>query len=118
MAQRNLEYSKLVSLLESDDKREIYQELMSKEKHVLDTINRVVNVSNEQETASKEFGNLSLNEVLHNFLWHMQLTTQEMFQVKTIRDLKKVFTKDDRIIYIGMLFVLICVFLFFIMIST
>jgi hypothetical protein len=118
MAPANLEYSKLQALLKSDDKEEIYLQLMSKEKHVLDTINRVVDASNEKELTSKEFANLSLNEILHNFMWHMQLATQELLRAKTFRDFKKVFTKDDRLIYTGLFFVLVCVFLFFIMIST
>ena len=112
-----MEYSKLVDLLNKSDDREIYEELMKKEDRVLDTINRVVNVSNEKEIKGKEFLNMSLNDIVHKFFWNITLIFSELISSKTIQDVKKVLFKDDRKIYIGLLLVLITIFLFFIIIS-
>lgn len=113
-----MEYSQLQRLLKSSNPTEIYSELMGKEEHVLDTINRVVNQSNEKEIKGTEFLNLSLLEITQKLFWNMQLTLHELYEVRTFQDLKKVFLKDDRKIYIGIVLVLISMFLFFIMIST
>jgi hypothetical protein len=113
----NLEYSKLVDLLKKSDNREIYEELMKKEENVLDTINRVVNYSNEKEVKSKEFLNMSLDEIIHKFFWNIKLIFGELLSVKTVQDFSKIVYKDDRRIYIGLLLVIISIFLFFVIIS-
>jgi hypothetical protein len=117
MVDTNLEYNELVRLLKSSDPKEVYEELVGKEKNILDTINRVIDFSNEKEIKSKEFTNMSLNEIIHKFYWNFQLMWRELYNVKTLQDLNKLFTKEDRPIYIGLFLVLISIFLFFIMIS-
>jgi hypothetical protein len=113
----NLEYSKLIDLLQKTDDREIYEELMKKEENVLDTVNRVVNYSNEKEVKSKEFMNMSLDQIIHKFFWNIKLIFSELLSAKTIQDASKVVLKEDRRIYIGLLLVIISIFLFFVIIS-
>jgi tetrahydromethanopterin S-methyltransferase subunit A len=118
MAYQNLEYSKLVNLLNKSDQSQVYEELMKKEDHVLDTINRVVNFSNEKEKKSSEFLNKSINEHVHHFFWTMNNILADLSKVKNIQNFRKVLFKDDRQIYIGILLVIIALFLFFVIISV
>jgi hypothetical protein len=112
-----MEYSQLMELLKKSNRDEIYEELIKKEDHVLDTINRVVNYSNEKEAKTKEFLNMSLDKIIHTFFWNLKLMFDELSSVKSIQDFSKVFLRDDRKIYLGMLLVIISIFLFFILIS-
>ena len=118
MAYQNLEYSKLVNLLKTTDQSQVYEELMKKEDRVLDTINRVVNFSNEKEIKASEFLNKSINEHAHHFFWTLQNIIADLSKVKNVQTLKKTLFKDDRQIYIGVLLVIIALFLFFVIISV
>jgi ferritin len=113
-----IEYTKLIDLLNKSDPTEIYEELIKKEDKVLDTINRVVNVSNEKDTKSKEFLNLSFNDIIHKFFWNISLIFSEITHIQTIQDIPKVLFKNDRKIYVGLLLVLLSIFIFFIVISS
>lgn len=116
--EKHMEYSKLVSLLNQSDPHDIYEELMKKETHVLDTVNRVVNYSNEKQVKNSEFANTSINDIAHKLFWNIRLISMELFDVKNVQDLKRVLLKDDRKIYVGLTCVIISLFLFFIIIST
>ena len=118
MAEKHLSYKELVRLLKNSDPTTVYEELMTKEENVLRTIDRVINYSNEQELKHKEFTNQSIVDIIHNLFWNMQLMWSELYDVKTYQDFTKVMFKDDRKIYIGILMLVICVMLFFIMISA
>jgi hypothetical protein len=115
----NLEYAKLVELLNKSDNHEIYEELMKKEEKVLDTVNRVVNFSNEKEVKSHEFTSMSIDQIVHKFYWNMNKIFSDISskKVSTIQDVGDILLKDDRKIYLGILLVLICIFLFFVLIS-
>ena len=113
----NLEYAKLVKLLNGSDMSSAYTDLMQKEERVLDTINRVVNYSNEKQVKATEFMNMSLDGVLHAFFWNMRLLFGEILAAKNAQQLLKSLTKEDRAIYIGMLLVFVALFLFFVFVS-
>jgi hypothetical protein len=118
MTTDNLEYSQLVNLLKKSDPKDVYEELVKKEDRVLETIDRVINYSNEKEIKSQEFTSMSLNDIIHKTFWNWRLMINDMYGISTFQDLKKALLKDDRKIYLGILLVLVCVFLFFITIST
>ena len=81
---------------------------------MLDTIDRVVNYSNEKQVKESEFLENSLNGIAHDFFWNMRLVMTELYDVKTFQDIVRVLTKDDRKIYLGILAILVGLFLFFI----
>lgn len=107
-------YKDLVKLLDQSDPQNIYEELIKKETRVLDTIDRVVNYSNEKQVKESEFLENSLNGIAHDFFWNMRLVMTELYDVKTFQDIVRVLTKDDRKIYLGILAILVGLFLFFI----
>jgi hypothetical protein len=92
---------------------------MKKEEKVLDTVNRVVNFSNEKEVKSHEFTSMSIDQIVHKFYWNMNKIFSDISskKVSTIQDVGDILLKDDRKIYLGILLVLICIFLFFVLIS-
>lgn len=113
----NLEYDKLVRLLNSSDTSAVYEELIQKEQRVLDTVNRVVNYSNEKQVVASEFMNMSLDSIIHALFWNLRLVFRDVIGAKNAQDIWRTLTKDDRPIYFGILLVLLALFLFFVFIS-
>lgn len=118
LMETNMEYKDLMNLLNKADPKDVYEELIKKEDNVLNTINRVVNHSNEKEIKMQEFTNMSLDDIIHKLFWNLRLITNELYSIKTVQDLGKSLLKDDRKIYIGIMMLLISLFLFFIIISN
>jgi hypothetical protein len=119
--ENNLEYSKLLKLLNSktDDPSTVYEELIKKEDRVLDVVNRVVNYSNEKQVKSEEFMNLSLNHIVARLFTVIKAIMSEVMLVRNFNQFMDVVTKeDDRKIYVGLLFIILAVFIFFIVISS
>jgi tetrahydromethanopterin S-methyltransferase subunit A len=119
--ENNLEYSKLLKLLNSktDDPSTVYEELIKKEDRVLDVVNRVVNYSNEKQVKSEEFMNLSLNHIVARLFTVIKAIMSEIMLVRNFNQFMDVVTKeDDRKIYVGLFFIILAVFIFFIVISS
>jgi tetrahydromethanopterin S-methyltransferase subunit A len=119
--ENNLEYSKLLKLLNSktDDPSTVYEELIKKEDRVLDVVNRVVNYSNEKQVKSEEFMNLSLNHIVARLFTVIKAIMSEIMLVRNFNQFMDVVTKeDDRKIYVGLIFIILAVFIFFIVISS
>lgn len=113
------EYKSLVDILEKSDNHEnTYQEVMNKETNVLKTINNVVNYYRDVDIKERQFVNMNISYVVYRFfnIWG------DIFKELVNTDPKKlslldVFTKDDRLIYIGVMLILISIFLYYIDIS-
>lgn len=113
------EYKSLVDILaKSENHENTYQEVMNKETNVLDTVNNVVNYYKDIDIKEKQFVNMNISYVVYRFfnVWG------ELFKDLVNGDMKNVnlmdiFTKDDRLIYIGAMLVLISVFLYYIEIT-
>lgn len=114
----NVDYKQLLFLLEKSNPTEIYEKLMQKEERVLDIVNRVVNVSNQQELANKEFMNKSLNEHVSSFFWTLKKLSYDLAKAKTFKQISNELRKDERPMYIGVFLLLIAIFLFFVIISS
>lgn len=114
----NIDYKALLSLLKKSDPKEIYEELMKKEEKVLDTVNRVVNYSNEKELKETEFLNKTVAQHIYGLFWAMKGIISELYHIKTIQDVKKTLMRDDRIIYVGIMLLCIAFFLFFVINSS
>ncbi len=105
------EYTSLVDILQKSDE-DVYEEVMKKEKNVLSTIDHVVNHIKENDIKSDQFINLSLSHVVDKFLLLIPEIIKEMSTVRSIQDLIKVISKEDRIIYIGIMLIIIALFIF------
>lgn len=93
---------------------DVYIDLMTKEKNVLDTINRVVNFEESNEKQTKLLYNYSVLDIFVLFCntWYnifIELVNEDMYKRPLV-----VFWNDDRKIYVGLMLVLIALFMFFI----
>lgn len=106
--------NQLNQLNQSNQNNDIYNDLMNKEKNVLDTINRVIDYEQTKEKEVKLFYNHSLLDIINTFAntWYnifIELVNEDMYKNPLI-----VFWNDDRKIYVGMMLVFIALFLFFV----
>lgn len=108
------EYKALVDILDKSELDDTYKDLMKKEDRVLDTVNAVVNHYKEKRSDKKQFINMSIYEIYNLLFLEIPLMMMEMYKVKTIDDAVEVFTKNSRLVYIGIILVILSIFLFFI----
>ena len=108
------EYKALVDILDKSEVDDTYKELMKKEDKVLDTVNAVVNHYREKRSDKKQFINMSIYEMYNLLFLEIPLMMMEMYKVKDINDIIEVLTKNSRLVYIGIILVILSIFLFFI----
>ena len=108
------EYKELVDILEkSADYGGTYQELMSKEEKVLDTINKVIKVYKDDDIRKikyKSFLDYSIHEAAFKFfnVWI------DMFnEIVAQENILQVLQKEDRLIYIGLMMMVLSVCIYF-----
>ena len=108
-----IEYSEYKSLVETLQKSDefTYEELMKKEKDVLDTVNKTVRHIQDNSYKQGQFVNMQLSHIFERFF---------LIWPEIIRDLndappERLFyelTKDDRVIYYGLMMLVIALFMF------
>jgi hypothetical protein len=108
------EYKALVDILDKSELDDTYKDLMKKEDRVLDTVNSVVNHYKEKRSDKKQFVNMSLYEIYNLLFLEVPLMMIEMYKVETFEDFIVLFTKNNRLVYIGIILVILSTFLFFI----
>lgn len=86
---------------------DIYQELLSKEARVLETVDRVVNTTRDKDVQSSSILNLSVHEIWTRLLTLVPLLLNESLNIKKLSDLKDIFLKEDRKIYVGIIIIFI-----------
>jgi len=108
------EYKSLVDILDasSNDNASTYEDLMKKEKNVLDTVNHVVKHINDTDVKSTFILDKSLDTVAQQMFVMWPVVIKEFSTVKTPQDVISVVTKNDRSVYIGITLMLIAFFLF------
>lgn len=108
-----LKYNNLMSLREFD------KMLIAKQYEKLYGKSRDANIKQMEEYENNRFSNLSLNEIAYKFTDTMAELIEEIPKAYEDDDLNlDIFTKDDRLIYVGIFFVLLGFFLYFINISS
>jgi hypothetical protein len=114
-----IEYSEYTGLVDILDKSEndSYSQLMKKEDKVLDTINNVVKYYKDEDTKEYEFVNKPIIEIFLSFFNTFIDIYTELLNMKKDSNIITIFTKEDRMIYIGILLIVISLFLFYIKIS-
>jgi hypothetical protein len=90
----------------------IYDELVKKENTILKTINRVIDFEKNKEN-KKKFLHLSLSKIYKNIFFNLNKILEELLKTNkiTIKQLKKIFLKEKRIIYLGILLIIIAIYL-------
>jgi hypothetical protein len=116
MSLPSLEYSEfesVVNLLNQSNNENVYQTLMQKEDKTLNTINNVIKYYTNTNLEKEQFINLSIQDILIKFANTWKDVIEELKKVKDIYDVYNVLMKKDRKVYLGLLFILISLFIFF-----
>ena len=117
MSGKLLDYSEYTSLIDTLEKSEIddtYADLMKKETSVLQTVNNIVQYEKSKPIKKREFLHMSLHEIYTMLFLELPQIAKELERSKTFEDVMRVFFKGHRIIYIGLMLVVISIFLFFV----
>lgn len=112
------EYKNLLNLLEKSDVSTVYEELIKKEENVLHTINRVANLKATEDQKKTDFLSMPMHQIILKLYATLKAIHHELLRVKSVKQVPKIFLKDDRKIYLGIMLVILALFLFFICIST
>lgn len=112
------EYKSLMDIVDKSDAESMYPDLMKKETKVLDTVNHVVNHYKDTNSQNSMFMHKSMYEIYNLFFLEWPVIMSELLKVKSVDDVIDVLTKNDRLIYIGILLVLASFILFFVNSST
>lgn len=111
------EYSKLVNLLESSGQSpgDVYTELLKKEANSIELINRVVDHEKQKQHKATLFYNLPLLSIIALFVntWkNIVLELVAMSEAKDYSSLLEIFTKKDRKVFIGLMFIIVAILLY------
>ena len=110
------DYKSLVNTLEQSNHDNTYQELINKEDKVLDTVNRVIKNYRDEDVKEKEFINHTISQVVYKF-FNIWIEIFNDLLNSNGKDIFDIFSKDDRLVYIGIMFIFISIFLYYIEIS-
>ena len=107
-------YKEILDMVEASQKDDVYSALLTKEEAVLDTVNRMIEKKRDDKNTG--FLDLSIYELITNFALVWKRIYLEAVIYKQ-RDVKALFYDNERKIYMGIMFVMIALFLYFIDIS-
>ena len=108
------EYKSLVDILEKSELDDSYKDLIQKEDKVLDTVNAVVNQIKDKKSNQKQFMHMSLYEIYNLLFLEIPLLIKEVSGAQTSADVLRTLFKGHRVIYIGIVLVILSVILFFV----
>jgi hypothetical protein len=117
MAPSHLDFSNYESLLEvlqKSDPDNTYKDLMAKEDKVLGSINAIVNEHKARRSNESQFLHMSLYQIYNVFFLEIRAIMKELPKAKDLKEYVNIVMKGDRIIYIGVFFVILSVLLFFV----
>lgn len=101
------EYKEVLDILQRDNVENSYEELMKKEGKTLDTVNNVVRYYKDLELADGQLINQSIHTIIMRFFDVWNNILEDIVKIRSIKDIKEVFTKGDRIIFIGITLILV-----------
>lgn len=104
------DYNDLVDILEKSNADNTYEILMKKEEKVLDTVNNVVKYYNDNEIKQTQLINMPLSYIIQQFFNTWININKELYETKKFS--LEIFTKEDRLFYIGITFIIISLLLF------
>lgn len=114
----NKEYDEILTALDEGNNDIVYQDLIKKEKSVLDSINRVVNQKQSENVQSSQIAKMDVLKLISNFSFTWRAIFEELVIERRYREALHILTHGDRKIYLGIMIVLIAFTLFFIDAST
>ena len=116
------EYSDLYNLITnkkpaSDSANEMYDELMKREERVLKIVDRVVDDKQAEHARSKTFSETPVNRIPYEMYKSVRGFITDLQTSADYGDVWKATFKGQRVIYIGLLLMIIAVFLMLIQVS-
>ena len=105
------EYNSLVDVLNASNDN-AYEELMQKEKNVLDTVNSVVNHIKTKDAKSTQFTDMSITDVFQQLFLIWPQILSDLTKSKTGGDVIYALTSDNRAIYIGITMIAFALMIF------
>lgn len=107
------EYQSFIDTLAKSDEQ-TYEELMSKEKEVLNTVNNVVNTIKSRDSNASQFENMSVSYVAQKLFIIWPEILKDLMLAKTPDQFWLALSKEDRIIYVGISLIILALFIFLI----
>ena len=100
--------------------------LSNEEKKIISELNFKANIQKQKDLLNYNFYNLSLKQIFENFLkiWNsIIIDIIELYNTKNswkeiVFDLLFIFTKDERLIYVGIMLIVVSFFMYFILLSS
>jgi hypothetical protein len=107
-------YKEVLDVVTRTNVEDSYQDLMAKESEVLDTVNNVVKYYRDRDIHESEFVNQDISRILQRFPEVWKETIEGLAKVSSYAELLNVVTAKDHVIYLGITFIVLALFLFFI----
>lgn len=103
------EYKNLIDILDNSENvnSTAYEDLMKKEQNVLSTVNHVV--KHIQDKKEDQFMNMRLEHIIQDFFMVWPKIVSDLTHVKSISEMYDVFTKENRIIYCGIMLIIVSI---------
>ena len=106
LKEAELDYKTVTDILGKTDQDNTYQLMMEKEKNILNAVNGIVKTYQDHELNETQFINMKLSFITNRFFVVLQEIIQDLISKKYTVE---TFTKDDRLFYVGIFIVLICI---------
>jgi len=110
------QYYDMLKILDEDAdmRNDVYDELMRKEKEVLNVVNRVANQKDSPSLLT--FPNISVTEGIARFSFTWKNIITELIDSRG-KDTFIILLKDDRKVYVGLMIIILAFFIFFMSVS-
>jgi hypothetical protein len=112
-----IEYGEVKEILEIANRKNVdntYEDLMSKESKVLETVSDVVKYYRDKDIKDGEFINQSISIIMERFVEVWVEIINGVASASSIKDILRVMGDKDHPMYIGITMVVIALFLFLI----
>lgn len=111
------DYNNLIDTLEQSNHDNTYQDMIGKEDKVLDTMNNVIKYYRDADIKEYEFINLSISQAVYKFFNIWTEMFNEIIDNNKSQSILNILMKDDRLVYIGIMLIIISIFLYYVEIT-
>lgn len=101
----------------SSDPSDVYQDLLARERRVLDTIDRVVNDASRNDGDNRGFLQLPLHEIGIRGIRVMRGLMDDLVESRSFSDVCKAIMRPGRKVYIGVILLLLALCVYFVDVS-
>jgi hypothetical protein len=107
------EYKEVLNILKRDNVENSYEDIMKKENKALDTINTVVKYYRDTDIKDSQVINQDIHTIVKRFFDTWNNILKDITTPNKSFDFLTIITKEDRLIFIGLTFIVIAFILFF-----